>query len=82
MKCLLKTTEAAGFELTDIDIPKPSSGELLVKVIKVGLCGSDIQLYKWSESKVLSSVWMQVVLANVPIEYPLKALENCWFQGV
>ena len=60
MKCLLKTTEAAGFELTDIDIPKPSSGELLVKVIKVGLCGSDIQLYKWSGSKFLSSVRMQL----------------------
>ena len=49
MFALIKTQETVGYDYTKIDIPIPKSGELLVKVTKVSICGSDINLYKWNE---------------------------------
>ena len=49
MKVLLKDEEKASYIYTDFPVPQPSKGELLVKVLKVSICGSDITLYEWNE---------------------------------
>ena len=51
MKVLIKKKEGASYEYTDMQIPEPSEDELLVKVLRVSICGSDIALYHWNESK-------------------------------
>ena len=33
-------------ELRDIDIPRPSAGEVLIKVARAGLCGTDLHIYQ------------------------------------
>ena len=49
MKCLLKSEDEVGYNYIDMEIPTPGEGELLVKILKVSLCGSDIILYDWNE---------------------------------
>ena len=51
MKALVKTKEGVSYEHVDYPKPTPGDGELLVKVIMVSLCGSDLSLYSWNSGK-------------------------------
>lgn len=52
MKALVKTKPGKGnMEILDYPIPEPEDSEILVKVEKAGICGSDIHFYEW-ESQV------------------------------
>ena len=52
MNVLVKEEEKVSYVYKDIPIPQAGKGELLVKVLKVSLCGSDIILYEWNEGKI------------------------------
>ena len=43
-----------GYIYKDVDVPKPGEGEILVKIERVAICGSDIPLYKVSSSSLPS----------------------------
>ena len=47
MKALAKTTAAPGLSL--IDVPEPEVGErdVLIKVDRTGICGTDLHIYNW-----------------------------------
>lgn len=49
MKALVKSKSAAGLWLADV--PKPECGidDVLVKVLKTGICGTDVHIYNWDE---------------------------------
>ena len=49
MKALVKLTEEKSYKYIDYPISEPGNGELLVKVIKTSICGSDLNLYSWNE---------------------------------
>ncbi len=51
MKALVKEAPGESYQYRDVPVPRPQGDELLVKVGKVALCGSDIALYQWNESK-------------------------------
>jgi len=43
---------AAGFGLVAVEVPEPAppaAGELLVQVEAVGICGSDVHIYEWTD---------------------------------
>jgi len=48
MKAVVKTREALGAELLDIDIPDIGPKDVLVKVRAAAICGSDIYIYNWT----------------------------------
>ena len=48
MKALVKQSEGQSYDYVDVPTPKPKNGELLVRVNKVAICGSDIALYQWN----------------------------------
>lgn len=48
MKALVKEREVPSFEYRKVSVPAPQGDELLVRVTKVALCGSDINLYQWN----------------------------------
>lgn len=60
MKALLKSEPQSSYVLVDLPVPRPQKGQTLIKIgkkkifgifskglEKVGICGSDIGLYKW-----------------------------------
>ena len=51
MKALVKAKPGKSYEYKDVPVPQPGQGELLIKVNKVAICGSDITLYQWGEGK-------------------------------
>jgi threonine 3-dehydrogenase len=49
MKALRKMRSQSGLELVETEIPQIKSHEVLIKVIKRSICGTDLHIYKWDE---------------------------------
>jgi len=50
MRALRKTQAAFGLEFADLPPPPPPGpGEVVVSVAAVGICGSDVHAYEWTE---------------------------------
>ena len=61
MKAVYKTKREIGIKVVDVPIPKISAtNEVLVKVKKAAICGTDIHLYDWSQ-------WCENVKAKNPM---------------
>ena len=48
MKALVKEAAGTSYTYRELPVVAPQGDELLVKVSKVALCGSDISLYQWN----------------------------------
>jgi len=48
MRALRKTVAAPGAELTEIPVPEPGEGEVLVRVHAASICGTDLHIYSWN----------------------------------
>jgi threonine 3-dehydrogenase len=49
MKALVKQHAAPGFALTEIAEPSIKDNEVLVKVRRAGVCGTDVHIYEWDD---------------------------------
>ncbi|WP_143731194.1 L-threonine 3-dehydrogenase [Microbulbifer sp. GL-2] len=49
MKALSKLKSEVGIWLTDTDIPEPGHNDLLIKIHKTAICGTDMHIYNWDE---------------------------------
>ncbi|MFA0810596.1 L-threonine 3-dehydrogenase [Microbulbifer epialgicus] len=49
MKALSKLNSEAGIWLTDVEIPEPGHNDLLIKIHKTAICGTDMHIYNWDE---------------------------------
>ena len=50
MKALVKSKAEPGIWLhDDIEKPTPGADEVLIKVLKTSICGTDIHIYEWDE---------------------------------
>lgn len=49
IKALSKLKKEPGLSLNEIDMPKIKSDEVLVKIKKTAICGTDMHIYKWDE---------------------------------
>ena len=49
MDAIVKPTPAEGLELRRVPVPVPGPGEVLIKVHKTAICGTDVHIYKWNE---------------------------------
>lgn len=47
MKALVKTTAGPGFVLKDVPEPKIRDDEVLIRVRRAGVCGTDVHIYDW-----------------------------------
>lgn len=57
MKALVKKESAPGIWMQDVPVPEISDNDVLIKVKKSSICGTDVNIYKWG-------AWAQ---KNVPI---------------
>lgn len=49
MDAIVKPTAAPGLELRSVPVPEPGMGEVLIKVHKTAICGTDLHIYRWDE---------------------------------
>jgi len=49
MKALVKSKPERGIWLEDIDVPKPGHNDVLIKVSRTAICGTDIHIYQWDD---------------------------------
>jgi len=49
MKALVKTTAAPGVSLVQVPVPSIGAGEMLIRIEKVAICGTDVHIYEWNE---------------------------------
>ena len=49
MKALVKAKAAAGLCLTDVPRPTIGDGDVLIRVLRTGICGTDLHIYSWDE---------------------------------
>ncbi len=57
MKALVKSRREPGLWLEDIDVPKIGINDVLIQVLRTGICGTDVHIYKWDD-------WAQ---ATIPV---------------
>ena len=57
MKALVKAKAERGIWMEDIPAPEPGHNDVLIKVNKTAICGTDIHIYNWDE-------WAQ---NNIPV---------------
>ncbi|QLG12526.1 L-threonine 3-dehydrogenase [Deinococcus sp. D7000] len=49
MRALSKLKPEPGVWLTETDVPTPGPNDLLIRVKKSSICGTDVHIYKWDE---------------------------------
>jgi len=55
MRAIVKTAPGEGAEVREVPTPSAGPGELLLRVLRAGVCGTDLHIYKWnrwSESRI------------------------------
>lgn len=49
MKALVKVAAGPGFVLRDVPVPTIRDNEVLIKVRRAGVCGTDVHIYEWDD---------------------------------
>ncbi len=49
MKALVKRKPQPGIWMEDIPIPRPGPNDLLIRIVKTAICGTDVHIYHWDE---------------------------------
>ena len=49
MKALVKSRREPGLWLEDIEMPEIGINDVLIRVLRTGICGTDVHIYKWDE---------------------------------
>src|SRR3977135_529276 len=55
MKAVVKASRGPGAEIRDVPVPTCGPSELLLRVLRAGVCGTDLHIYtwdRWSESRI------------------------------
>ncbi len=49
MRALVKTAAGPGLELTEVPTPEAGPGQVLIKVLRTGICGTDLHIDSWDD---------------------------------
>jgi threonine 3-dehydrogenase len=47
MKAVVKAAAAEGAEIRDVPVPQAGPGEVLLRVLRAGVCGTDLHIWSW-----------------------------------
>lgn len=47
MKALVKARQEQGLWLQDVPVPVPGKNDVLIKIIRTAICGTDVHIYNW-----------------------------------
>ncbi len=59
MKALAKLKAEPGIWQTEVEMPKVGPNDVLIKIKKTAICGTDVHIYKWDEwaQKLFLMAW-------------------------
>ena len=49
MKALVKARPERGLWMEEVEVPRPSSRDVLIRVSKTSICGTDLHIFEWDE---------------------------------
>ncbi len=49
MKAIVKTHPGVGLRLLDVPTPEPRRNEVLIRILKTAICGTDVHIYEWDD---------------------------------
>ena len=49
MKALVKSRAEPGIWLEDVPVPTAGTNEVLIRILKTGICGTDAHIYNWDD---------------------------------
>jgi len=49
VKALVKSRREAGLWLEDVDVPRIGINDVLIRVLRTGICGTDVHIYNWDD---------------------------------
>ena len=49
MDAIVKPAAGPGLELRRVPVPVPGPGEVLIRIHKTAICGTDVHIYDWNE---------------------------------
>jgi threonine 3-dehydrogenase len=49
MKALVKSRRESGLWLEEVPVPRLGINDVLIRVLRTGICGTDVHIYKWDE---------------------------------
>jgi len=49
VKALVKSRREPGLWLEDVDVPAVGINDVLIRVLRTGICGTDVHIYKWDD---------------------------------
>jgi threonine 3-dehydrogenase len=49
MKALVKAAAGRGLELADVSVPPIGRDDVLIRILKTAICGTDVHIYEWDE---------------------------------
>src|SRR6185369_15634203 len=49
VKALVKSRREPGLWLEEIDVPSIGINDVLIQVLRTGICGTDVHIYKWDD---------------------------------
>ena len=49
MKALVKSKAERGLWVGDVPVPEPGINDVMIKVLKTGICGTDLHIYEWDD---------------------------------
>ena len=47
MRAIAKLTPGPGLQMTEVPVPKPGINDVLIKIRKTSICGTDVHIYNW-----------------------------------
>ena len=48
MKALVKSRPEPGLWMEDVPVPEPGINDVLIRILKTGICGTDVHIYNWN----------------------------------
>jgi len=49
VKALIKSRAERGLWVGDVPVPEPGINDVMIKVLKTGICGTDLHIYEWDD---------------------------------
>ncbi len=49
MKALVKSKSQPGLWLEDVDVPSVGANDVLIRIHRTGICGTDLHIYRWDD---------------------------------